>query len=303
MPSLSPVLLFTYNRFSETERTIRALRANYLASESDLIVYSDGSRSHRDDELVHAVRRLIRKIDGFKSVSIVEARENKGLARSIIDGVSSTLRKYDRVIVLEDDLVTSPNFLDYMNHALRFYSCHGKVLSVAGFTFDLPGLKDNPLDAYFGYRASSWGWGTWRDRWEPVDWDVSDFGDFARKPYQWIRFARGGIDMPRMLFDQVAGRIDSWAIRWCYHQWKHNLLTVFPTCSKVQSIGFGENATHTKGARRFDTTLDQGELTSFRFDPRPAVDQRLAKEFRERFSISTRLRDKVALLRDEVQFE
>lgn len=288
-----PICLFTYNRPLETMQTIKALQNNYLASESDLFIFSDGPKNEVARLKVEAVRAFLASIDGFKSVKIFESEQNKGLANSIISGVSQVIENYGRVIVLEDDLITSPNFLDFMNQALSFYSDQENIFSISGYSMDLPSLESYKLDYYLGYRASSWGWGTWRDRWEQIDWAISDYKTFIYNPFEHFKFMRGGSDLPYMLWKQMNGKIDSWAIRWCYHQFKNDLLTIFPTQSKIKSIGFGKNATHTKNTKRFDTILETGQQTVFTFDKNPTVNKTLNNEFRRKFSVIARLRDKL----------
>ena len=239
------------------------------------------------------VRVYLNQVTGFKSIVVFESADNKGLANSIISGVSQIVEKYKKVIVLEDDLITSPNFLNFMNQALDFYENNDKIFSISGYTLNLPSLKNSENDYYVGYRASSWGWGTWKNRWEKVSWEIQDVNRFIWNPVRHIQFMRGGSDMSLMLWRQMNGKIDSWAIRWCYHQFKYDLLTVFPAKSKVLSIGFGDAATHTKKTNRFDTILDSGVQKNFLFDQNPFVNKVLAKEFRKKFSIINRLKDKL----------
>ncbi|TDK42043.1 glycosyltransferase [Algoriphagus formosus] len=290
MPQLAPIVLFTFNRISETRATVNALRKNFLAKESDLFIFSDGPK-FLDDKKVAGVHNFIDTISGFKSVTIIKSSVNKGLASSIIEGVSEILKTYDSVIVLEDDLISSPNFLDFMNQALEFYRNNPMVFSISGYTMDLPGLKNNKKDYYLGYRASSWGWGTWADRWTKVDWDSNEF-----KPLSWKEkrnFRKGGNDLPRMLNNQLKKKIDSWAIRWVYHQFKIGGLTVFPKSSKILSVGFGDDATHTKKTRRFDTVLDNGKRIHFEFDDELILNPKLLKDFRNKFSIWSRIKDRI----------
>jgi GR25 family glycosyltransferase involved in LPS biosynthesis len=129
------------------------------------------------------------------------------LANSIISGVSQILKEHDKVIVLEDDLITSPNFLDFMNQALNFYQGNKQIHSISGYTLDLPSLKNYTKDYYLGYRASSWGWGTWKEKWESVDWNVSKYREFKRNPLQQIKFMKGGSDLPHMLSNQIRGKL------------------------------------------------------------------------------------------------
>ncbi len=290
---LAPICLFTYNRLKETRQTLEALKMNLLASISDLFIFSDGPKDVASKLKVEAIRKYLYSETGFKSITIFESEENKGLANSIISGVSNILHKYGKIIVLEDDLITTPNFLDYMNSALYFYENNLKIHSISGYSLDLPSLKNYSKDYYLGYRASSWGWATWLNRWQDIDWEVRSYNKFKYNYLEQYKFMKGGSDLPRMLKAQMKGYIDSWAIRWCYDQFKQNRLTVFPSTSKITNIGFGKDATHTKRKTSFQTILDKGEQTSFSFDDTIILDKRLIKEFRQKFSISSRLMNKI----------
>ena len=288
---LAPICLFTYNRLSETRQTIEALQCNYLASESELFVFSDGPKNEAGKIKIESIREYIHSISGFKSVEIFESTVNKGLAISVIHGVSQIIEKYGKIIVLEDDLVTSPNFLDFMNQSLEYYSGNKNIFSISGFTMKLPSLDSSLKDYYLGYRASSWGWGTWLNRWETIDWDAREYISFLFNPLKIIRFMKGGSDMPYMLWKQKQGIIDSWAIRWCYHQCKTGQLTVFASKSKIRNIGIGKDATHTKKCKRFDCLLDDDLSRNFQFDMDPLIDYKLVKEFKQQHSIKKRLID------------
>lgn len=286
---LAPIALFTYNRLEETKQTILALQNNYLAKDSELFMFSDGPKNKASSDKIQAVRDYLKNIKGFKSVTIYESDLNKGLAKSIIEGVSRVLENSDRVIVMEDDLVSTPNFLDFMNQALDFYKEDRAVFSISGYTLNLPSLKNAKNDFYFGYRASSWGWGIWKDRWLPIDWEVKDYSTFVKDKKGVTNFKRGGSDMPRMLKNQMIGKIDSWAIRFCYHQFKENLMTVFPKTSKIKSIGFSEEATHTSGTKRFITPIDTELKRNFAFSIFIEIDKKLIKEFSSFFSVKNRI--------------
>lgn len=286
---LAPICLFTYNRLDETQQTVSALQHNYLAAESELFIFSDGPKKEHDIEKVNEVRRFICTITGFKKITIFKSVENKGLANSIITGVSKIVKQYGKIIVLEDDLITSPNYLDFMNQALNFYERNPSIHSISGYSLDLPSLKYFHCDYYFGYRASSWGWATWKDKWESTDWEVADYIKFKYNILQQLKFMRGGSDMPKMLKSQMKGKIDSWAIRWCFSQFQNNQLTVFPSISKVVSIGFGPNATHTKHSTKFETRLDTQNKRNFVFSDKILIYSQLNKESRRKFSFLSRL--------------
>jgi hypothetical protein len=290
---LAPVCLFTYNRLNETRRTIEALQQNYLAPHSELYIFSDGPKNEENRDKVNQVRRFLETVKGFKKVVVSESPGNKGLANSIISGVTQTIRMHGKVIVLEDDLISSPNFLDFMNQALDFYEHTPEIMSVSGYTMDLPGLKNYDRDYYIGIRASSLGWGTWLQKWEVVDWLVSDYQDFRRNYRLQYRFFNVGTDMPGMLKKQMEGHIDSWAIRWCYHQFKKELYTVFASRSKINHIGDGEDATHAAQSTKFDTPLDSGEKTQFVFSSVIEFNEKILAEFKSKYSLKRRLMDKI----------
>lgn len=300
--TLAPICLFVYNRIDETKQTIEALRNNYLASESELFIFSDGSKKNGSTQKVQNVRDFIATVDGFKSVKVIEAKTNNGLANSIINGVSEVISKYGKVIVLEDDLITSANFLNFMNQALTFYEEEKKVFSISGFTLDLKTLKIIEKDFYWGFRASSWGWATWDNRWINVDWDVKDYEEFIidRRRRKEFRRKRGS-DMVSMLKAQKEKRIDSWAIRWCYSQYKENSLTLFPKTSKVFNIGMGINATNTKLTGRFNQKLDSGDQVQFNFLKKININDQIISDFLNYHSIVSRIYWKmISLIRNNL---
>lgn len=288
----APICLFTFNRISETRKTIEALQNNFLAKQSDLYIYSDGGKNDEDIQKILKLREYLHSISGFKSINIFESMDNRGLANSVITGVSQVLESHDKIIVLEDDLVSSPNFLDFLNQSLEFYKNDNNIFSISGYTLNLPSLP-GIKDYYFGYRASSWGWGIWRDRWNKIDWNVSDYDNFKNNKKAIEKFKRGGSDLPRMLKNQITGKIDSWAIRFCYHQFKNNILTVFPAKSKLISIGFSEEATNTIGTKRFNTPLDEELKREFEFQNFEKIDQNIIREFKSKFSIKSRIQNQL----------
>ena len=285
----APICLFTYNRTFETQQTVKALQRNKLAAFSELFIFSDGAKNELDSQNVNEVRKYIRSVSGFKTIEIIESPVNKGLANSIIEGITQIIKRYGKVIAMEDDLISSPNFLDFMNQALNLYQFNKKIFSISGYTFDLTTLKGYPKDFYLGFRASSWGWGTWDDRWMDIDWSMKEYNTFKWKLIMQYKFTRGGSDLPYMLWKQMNRKIDSWAIRWCYHQFIKDQLTVFPTKSKIQNIGFGQDATHTKGTKHPFTELDIGNQINFEFNQNILQNSKLEKEFKENFSFYNRL--------------
>ncbi|MCJ8322845.1 MAG: glycosyltransferase [Rhizobiales bacterium] len=282
--NLSPICLFSYNRLDELKQTVEALQKNDLANESELFIFSDGWRIDETKQRVLAVRSFVKTIVGFKKITIIESEINMGLATSIISGVSKVIDEFGSVIVVEDDLITSPNFLTFMNEALIHYKNRQDVFSISGYTGILQALDNYRYDSYLSYRPCSSGWASWQNQWDDIDWSVEDFKTFISDRKKVTKFNRGGIDMARMLRHYFDGKNNSWAIRWSYSMFKKNKYCIYPTVSKVQNIGFGIDATHCKGVDIYQTTLDQTNLSEFKFNDEDKVDPIIAKQFKYRFS-------------------
>lgn len=268
------------------------MQGNELSTETDLFIFSDGPKNADQQKKVATVRCYLKTIAGFKSVTVYESQVNKGLSQSIITGVTLILDRYDCAIVLEDDLVTSSNFLPFMNKALDFYRENESIASIAGFSYTMKGLAAD--DIYFTLRASSWGWATWKDRWAAIDWSVKDYPTFRASKAQRRGFNRMGSDLTKMLERQMRGQRDSWAVRFCFHQFQKRLFTVFPAVSKVKNVGSEEGATHTLDrAGRFDTILDVSGVTDFHFSDNICLTKEIIRQFTKHYSIHTRLKYKL----------
>ena len=289
MKTLAPIALFCYKRLDTLKRTIEALQQNQLAAESELYIFSDGPKKAGDKPVIDAIRSYLKTITGFSKVTVIEAITNQGLAAAIISGVTEILNKYGKVIVMEDDLITSKNFLIYMNHGLEYFEGNPKIFSVGGFSIPIKGLKDDSI--YFTQRADSCGWGTWKDRWKIIDWEVKDYPAFMKNRIAQKGFNRMGSDMTGLLTKQKKGKINSWAIRWCYHQFKYDLYSVHPVASKITNIGFASpDATHTKESfNRFETTLDSNVTAATNFNIPVRLEKRIIRQFIRPYTIPNRL--------------
>jgi hypothetical protein len=289
---LAPILLFVYNRVDTLKLTCDSLQNNIWSNHSSLYIFSDCYKSKKDKGQVEEVRAYIKQIRGFKYIEIIEARENKGLALSIITGVSTLIEKFGKVIVLEDDLISSNNFLIYMNEALNHFQEKKEIFTISGFTPPLNNVCNEEI--YFTKRASSWGWATWKDRWEGIDWEVKDYIYFLSSYKQQKEFNRMGSDMTKMLKNQMKGIIDSWAIRWTYWQFKNDVYTVYPTVSKIQNIGTSNTATNTQdNFNRFKTILDKSCEHNFNFSKEAKIELYFIRQFLNQFSIKNRIKYKI----------
>jgi hypothetical protein len=281
---MTPIALFVYNRPRHTERTLKALAKNRGAAALPLTIFSDAPRTQADAPLVAEVRAICAKATGFASVSLVERDKNFGLAQNIITGVTGLMANYDSVIVLEDDLETAEGFLEYMQAALAHYRPE-PVFSVCGYCPPIKIPTGYAYSTFMAQRNGSWGWGTWKDRWESVDWHLTGFDRFFADKKDRKRFALAGNDLPMMLLKQKLKIINSWSIRFCFSSYKQNLPTVYPIASLVKNSGVDGSGTHMKRTDRYSVqTANQIDATLF--CPSTTHDEQIKKRFKRFYDTS-----------------
>ncbi|GAB2544760.1 glycosyltransferase family A protein [Spirosoma aerophilum] len=289
-----PIILFAFKRAHELKQTLSALKANYLAAESDLYVFVDGPRYETEAEKVKAVQHLVNDITGFKSVHRMYSDHNIGCANSIIAGVTKVLAQYPAVIVLEDDVVTTPNFLDFMNQALDQYADIPDVFSVGGYTFPFRKPEGYTADGYFFQRTCAWGWGIWANRWQGVDWALTGFDGFMKDPVARKKFNQGGSDRVRMLERAQKREIDAWDIRLCYHEFTVGGYTLYPTVSKTINIGVDSPDSTTEVIYdRYKPVLDEGQQRLFSLPDQVQPQADYNRWFRRKFSVPVRAWNKL----------
>lgn len=263
--TLAPILLFVYNRPEHVRRCVASLLANDLAGESELFVFSDAAKDEAAKSAVDEVRHFIRYIDGFKAVHIVERTENWGLARNIIDGVTSLVNQFGRVIVLEDDLIVSPYFLQFMNDALEIYKDEERVghIQACDFTKN-PSLPDTFLIKWTG----SWGWGTWSRAWKHFNPNGQQLlNELTRRKLTHRFDFNGKYDFTRMLRRQIEGKNNSWAIRWNASLFLADILSLNVGKSLIQNEGFDGSGTNCGSGNLYDSDLWMKPLPVVKISP------------------------------------
>jgi len=250
----APIVLFVYNRPWHTQQTVEALQKNKLASESELFIYSDDAKNDDARVSVDEVRKYIDNITGFKKITVIKRDKNWGLANSIIDGVTKIVNEYGRIIVLEDDLVTSPYFLKYMNTALDFYKNEKSVISIHGYIYPIENLPNS----FFIKGADCWGWATWKNKWDIFEPDGQKLlNELTVKNLEKESDFNGSYGFTRMLKDQINGKNSSWAIRWYMSAFLKNMVTLYPGKSYVQNIGFDSQGVHCRETDIFNINLNK----------------------------------------------
>lgn len=261
----APILLFVYNRPEHVRRNIQALLKNELAAESELFIYSDAAKDETSQAAVKEVRAFIRSIQGFKKITITERAENWGLARSIIDEVTTQINRYGRVIVLEDDLVVAPHFLQFMNDALETYRDEERVghIQACDFTHD-PSLPDTFLIKWTG----SWGWGTWDRAWKHFNADGKALlTELESRKLTYTFDFNGKYGYTRMLRRQIEGKNNSWAIRWNASLFLKGILSLNVGKSLVQNEGFDGSGTNCGGGGLYASELYMERLPVKKISP------------------------------------
>lgn len=272
MMTLAPVIIFNYNRPDHSMRTWEALAQNQFAAETELYLYCDGPK----ERLAFSGERLARydayvskinetqslakqyaidapKAGKFKAVHVVCAEQNRGLANSIIGGVTDVINKHGRAIILEDDLLTSPYFLKYMNMALDKYESYPSVFSISANRPPVSKMTiptDYEYDVFVSLRPFSTGWATWKDKWNRIDWSLDYLPDLLKHPEQIEAFNRGGDDLTNMLLLQRDHKIDSWAIRYSFQLFYHHAVAILPCIPYVDNIGFDGTGIHSGNDER-----------------------------------------------------
>lgn len=244
----APLVVFAYNRADKIKLVLEALNNNKYVEETDLFVFCDASNPKKENDSikVNEVKSYLEEFkskSNFKRIVVNYSIGHKGLAKSVISGVTNLVNQYGTVIVTEDDLVAHHNYLEYMNECLNKYRDNKEIWSISGYTYPLKS-NANTADVYFTYRGSSWGYATWSDRWNTVDWTMKDYSTLAFHPKRMHNLNLAGRDLWFMLRNQKKGNIDSWAVRWVFEQTRYKKLTVYPAKSFLHNIGTDGSGTH-----------------------------------------------------------
>jgi GT2 family glycosyltransferase len=277
MQNFAPIALFVYNRPEHTRRTLKFLQQNLLADESRLFVFSDGPKAG-DERSVAEVRQLIRDVEGFKSVEIVERDTNLGLANSIIDGVTKLCNEYGKVIVFEDDLISSPYTLQFFNDALQRYESEDKVMHIGGYMY--PVDPATLPESFFLRSTSSWGWATWNRAWKFFEPDIeklmNQFDSRARYEFE----MEGSMNYWKHMRHFKAGKNNSWAIRWYASVFLNKGLSLYPSKSMIDNIGHDGSGVHSGLNDIYKVTINRTPVTQF---PKEIKEGRIAFEIVKQF--------------------
>jgi hypothetical protein len=274
----SPICLFTYKRLEHFEKSIESLRQNYLAKYSDLYICSNAAIYNDDIKTVNDIRKFASGIGGFANVTLIKNEINKGQEETFLKNITNILNTYKKIIVLEEDMVTTKNFLNYMNDALDHYEGAKRINSIAGYTLPIENKLFDYTDTYFIQRSCSWGWATWVDRWLLMKWTITK-GDLHK--INWFKFNSAGYDKYNMLSEVVNQKLNAWDIKTDYTMYINDLFTVYPKKSFLWNIGMDGSGEHCGVTNMFNPILIDENIIDFHFNDSIVVNRKILKKFKK----------------------
>ncbi len=264
LENLAPIVLFTYNRPDHARRTIDALKTNIYAAESRVFIYSDAPKNPEHVDAVRAVREYLHTVDGFKKVEIIERKENWGLARNIVDGVTKAVNEYGKVIVLEDDIATSKYFLKYLNDALEIYKKNERVMAVGSYCSMCADDKPKMEETFFLKDFYCWGWATWKTAWSHFDRSPDKIRDSFKKQ-EIYEFSLEGTrpDIWGQVLANCDGSICTWAVFWAAAIFKQNGLVLYSKRDMSGNIGDDGSGVHHSASNECGFLLAEQPISKF----------------------------------------
>ena len=260
---IATIAFFCFNRADKTKEVLNALSKNELAADSEIFIFCDGPRNVRDFDKIKEVYEVIEAPWGFKKINIIKREINHGVRFSIVSGINQVLESHDSLIVVEDDIITDKNFLKFLNESLNFYQNQQNVWCVTGFNFPKNLIKfpsQYREDIFFVKgKTCPWGWATWKNRWQKIDFEIQDFDQFIKDKKLVKEFNRSGGNMAELLRFQKEGKVQTWDIQMSYAMFKNGGYCVHPVKTLVKNIGFDDSGTHTKS----DLNLTNFEFENF----------------------------------------
>ena len=278
--SLAPICLFAYNRPQHLRKTLDALQRNRLASRSSLHIFCDGPRQEATEEnreRIREVQSLARNVNWPGEITVVARDENIGLAKSFVTGVSQLVGDAGKVIVLEDDMETSPGFLEFMNEALDVYAGVPEIMHISGYMYpQLLNPFQKRLPDTFALRVMAcWGWATWQSAWSRYEGDAGKLLARLRERNLVGAFNLDGVttSFEQQLVQNTENKISTWAIKWYASILLDGGLCLFPGRSLVRNIGNDGSGVHSGVAELYGHQRLAGHI---HVRPVPATENREA---------------------------
>lgn len=256
--NLAPVLVTVYDRVNHLKSCIESLEKCAGSKETDVYIVSDGPAKIEDVDKVNAVREYIETIDGFKNVHKIFRVENYGVPHSVREAFEYVIKKHGKIILMEDDIVVAPNFLQYVNDGLNFYEKDRRIYSISGYCPPINISDDYPYDIFLCQRFNAWGYGTWLDRWDKLE--------LSREMIEKTFKSKRNRKKIRQIGNDIIVNLLTWKKEYypgdykiCFKMVNNNLYSVTPVISKTNNMGYDGTGVRCKDNNNFkNPILDAG---------------------------------------------
>jgi len=298
MNSCAPIVVFAYNRARLLRNLLQSLRENRFAEQSELYIYVDGAKDADDHQRVSEVIAVAQSTEGFLKTTVRVSSKHNGLAMSIRNGVSEVLQKFGVAIVLEDDLYVSRQFIAVINTLLKTFESDKRIMQVSGFGPKLSCQIGESQEYYLCGRSQSWGWATWVDRWNTIDWNITDYQSFLRDRHLTKNFSALGSDLMQSLQKYSDGEMDVWLIAYIYNMYRKKMYAVCPRHSLVRNDGFGADASNCRNYNRY--AIDFNENVEYNVPTDIQYDKKIEQNALRFWSVRYRIYGKIMTIVDKL---
>jgi hypothetical protein len=260
----TPILIFAYNRPEVLKITISSLFNNYGFDQHPIYIFCDGPKVNTTNENLIKIKEVQNIINDFEWPNppiIIKQEFNLGLANSIVKGVTKVLEQFESVIVIEDDIKTSPYFLNFINKSLEFYKDNSDVISITGFNYP---LDNNTIteETFFLRGTECWSWATWRRGWDLFELDAQKlYNELLEKKLFYHFDFKGKYKFSKMLKKTITHN-HSWAVKWYASAYLKNKYTLYPKYSLVENIG-NQGTNQSQNLRKLLGFIEQNEPINF----------------------------------------
>ncbi len=284
-PERTLIGLFCYKRAAKLKAVVEALLLNPECADMEIVFFCDGAKGEKDAAAVAETRQYIESISGFKKITRQYRDRNLSTGPNFFQGIAYLCSHADRFIVVEDDLVVTPNFLRYMLLALDYYQAESTVFCVTGYCFPLK-KSGYPFDTVMYDRFCSYGWASWSEKVKTVKWDNAALQDIIQASPAFKRLLnKTGMDLYRMLKKQINGTISTWDIQMQVHVAINHYKVVYPVISKTSNIGFDQESTNTFGVNYLRTITDSTGKRNFIFCDASTIAPNIRRQLKKPYGL------------------
>lgn len=276
MYKLAPIIFVCYNRYSHIMKSLKSLKSNKLSKNSNIYIFSDGPKNKQDEKKILKIRKFLKKLKGFKSKKIILRKKNYGTKKNITKAVNQVFTKYDKVIVVEDDLIVIKSFLFFMNSCLNYYKNNKKIWHINGWSY--PFMKMSNDDINFLKSMNCWGWATWKNKWKNISLIEEKYMKlFSKKDIHNFNI-KSTMEHWSQIIRNKNKVLSSWAVFWHATIFLNGGICIYPKFSLVKNLGF-DGSGRMSVRHKYDVVLKH-QFQNFQFNDQITLNNNLMnKEF------------------------